>query len=244
MNEKGSAWPGRAAVFGASGGIGAALVRLLADRGVPVAAFSRSGDVPRHHLVKPASFDLQDEASIADAAGLLAENVPDMVIVATGTLTLDDGTGPERSLKAIDPAAMAHSLAINAVGPAVIAKHVLPLMPRDGRWVFAALSARVGSISDNRAGGWHSYRAGKAALNMLVRNFALEAARTHPQGTVVAVHPGTVDTALSAPFQSALPEGQLRKRRDAAVSIMEVLCNVTPAQSGALLAWDGQEIAP
>jgi NAD(P)-dependent dehydrogenase (short-subunit alcohol dehydrogenase family) len=244
MEEDRGQWPRRAAIFGASGGIGAAVARLLADRGVPVLGGSRSGAVPRHHLVTPFAFDLTDEASIASAAGLLAQDMPDLVLVATGALTLADGTAPERSLKALDPAAMAQSLAVNTIGPALVAKHVLPLFPRNARWTFALLSARVGSVSDNSTGGWHSYRAGKAALNMLVKNMALEIARTHPQGTVVALHPGTVDTALSAPFQRGLPEGQLKRRREAACALFDVLCAATPAQSGKLIGWDGREIAP
>lgn len=237
-------WPRRAAVFGATGGIGAALCRLLADGGVPVLAGSRSGESPKHHLIEPFRFDLTDETSIAQAVAAMAADPPDFAIVATGTLTLDDGTGPERSLKTIDSQAMERSMAVNAVGPAMIARHMLPLMPRDGRWVFAALSARVGSISDNRLGGWHSYRASKAALNMLVRNFALEMARTHPLGVVVALHPGTVDTALSRPFQSATKPGQMFSRRDAAINLLRVAGAVGPDDSGKLLSWDGSEIAP
>jgi NAD(P)-dependent dehydrogenase (short-subunit alcohol dehydrogenase family) len=244
MEQDQAKWPRRAAIFGASGGIGAAIARLLADRGVPVLGGSRSGAVPRHHLVSPFSFDLTDEASIAAAAATLAVDMPDLVLVATGALTLADGTAPERSLKSLDPASLAQSLAVNTIGPAMIAKHVLPLFPRDARWTFAVLSAKVGSISDNQAGGWHSYRAGKAALNMLVKNMAIEMARTHPQGTVLALHPGTVDTALSAPFQRNVPEGQLKKRREAACALVDVMCRVTPAQSGQLIGWDGQEIAP
>lgn len=244
MAEDKALWPRRAAIFGASGGIGAAMARLLADRGVPVLGGSRSGAVPRHHLVTPFAFDLIDEASIAQAAALLAQDMPGLVLVATGALTLADGTAPERSLKALDPAAMARSLAVNTIGPALVAKHVLPLFARDARWTFAVLSARVGSVSDNHTGGWHSYRAGKAALNMLVKNMALEMGRAHPLGTVLALHPGTVDTNLSAPFQRALPEGQLKKRREAACALLDVMCAATPAQSGQLIGWDGAEIAP
>ncbi|MCL6251883.1 SDR family NAD(P)-dependent oxidoreductase [Altererythrobacter sp. KTW20L] len=237
-------WPTRAAVFGATGGIGAAVCRVLADGGVKVQAGSRSGEAPKHHLIEPFRFDLTDEASIAAAAASMADSPPDFILVATGTLTLEDGTGPERSLKALDPAAMARSMAVNTIGPAMIARHMLPLMPRDRRWVFAVLSAKVGSISDNGLGGWHSYRASKAALNMLVRNFALEMARTHPQGAVVALHPGTVDTPLSQPFQANVAPGKLFTRRDAAVGLVRVAGEVTSADSGKLLSWDGSEIAP
>lgn len=237
-------WPSCAAVFGASGGIGAAFTRVLADRGVKVWAGSRSGDVPRHHLVMPFAFDLMDETGIAAAAAHMAGDPPELVLVASGVLTLDDGTPPEKTYKVMDAAAMANAFAINAIGPALIAKHVLPLMPRDRRFVFAVLSARVGSISDNRLGGWHSYRASKAALNMLVKNWAIELGRTHSQGAVVALHPGTVDTRLSAPFQQGLPPGQLKMRREAAQRLVDVVMQVEPGQSGELIGWDGAIIAP
>lgn len=237
-------WPECAAVFGASGGIGAALCRVLADNDVRVWAGARSDDVPKHQYIKAFRFDLEDERSIAEAASLMADDPPKMVIIATGVLTLDDGTGPERSWKALDAQAMAKVIAVNTVGPALIAKHVLPLMPRGDRFVLAAISAKVGSISDNSLGGWHSYRASKAALNMLVKNFAIETARTHPQGAVIALHPGTVDTGLSKPFQSALQQGQLTNRREAAINLLDVLQQVSPQDSGKLIAWNGEEIAP
>ena len=234
----------RAAVFGATGGIGAALCRLLADGGTRVWAGSRNGEAPRHHLIDPFRFDLTDEASIAAAVATMTDDPPSIVIVATGVLTLDDGTGPERSARAIDPESMSKSFAINAIGPALVAKHILPVYARDDRCVFAALSARVGSISDNRLGGWHSYRASKAALNMLIRNFAAELRRTHPHAIAVALHPGTVDTELSQPFQANLPEGQLTTRREAATNLMRVIEGLRPADSGGLFAWDGEEILP
>ncbi len=200
--------------------------------------------MPRHHLVAPFTFDLTDESSIAAAAARMADNPPELVLVASGALTLDDGTPPEKSYKAMDAAAMARALAVNTIGPALIAKHILPLMPRDRRFVFAVLSARVGSISDNRLGGWHSYRASKAALNMLVKNWAIELGRTHKLGAIVALHPGTVETRLSAPFQQGLPPGQLRMRRDAAQALVDVVMQVGPDQSGMLIGWDGEVIAP
>ncbi len=240
----GKTWPRKAAIFGASGGIGAALARLLVDNNVPVLAGAREGQVPKHHLITPFSFDLTDECSIAGAAQAMRDGLPDLVIIATGVLTLEDGTGPERSHRSITAEVMAQVMQVNAIGPALIARHMLPLMPRENRWVFAALSAKVGSISDNRMGGWHSYRASKAALNMLIRNFALEMKRTHKQGVALALHPGTVDTALSAPFHGNLPPGQLTNRREAATRLLQVIKNAGPEDSGKLLSWDGSEIAP
>ena len=137
---------------------------------------------------------------------------------------------------------MEQAFRLNTIGPALIAKHVLPLLQRDRASIFAALSARVGSIGDNRLGGWHSYRASKAALNMLIRNFAIEMGRTHKQASIVGLHPGTVDTALSAPFQSGLPEGQLTQAEDAAQNLLSVLAGLSPEDSGKLFDWRGDEI--
>jgi NAD(P)-dependent dehydrogenase (short-subunit alcohol dehydrogenase family) len=204
--------PRIAAVFGSTGGIGRALCQGLLERGCErVYAGSRSGQEPAGEGITPFAFDLADETSIHSAARMMRDVPPEWVIVASGVLTLEDGTGPERTLKRLDPKAMARVFELNTIGPAIIAKHMLPLMPRKERFVFAALSARVGSISDNAIGGGHSYRASKAALNMLLRNFALEMGRTHKQGVVVGLHPGTVDSELSQPFQSNLPEGQLTR---------------------------------
>jgi NAD(P)-dependent dehydrogenase (short-subunit alcohol dehydrogenase family) len=121
-------------------------------------------------------------------------------------------------------------------------KHFAPLMPRDRRAVFAALSARVGSIGDNRLGGWHSYRASKAALNMLLRNLAVELGRSHPQAVVAGLHPGTVDTGLSKPFQKAVAEGKLLTPAFSAERLLAVLDGLTPADSGGVFAWDGARI--
>jgi NAD(P)-dependent dehydrogenase (short-subunit alcohol dehydrogenase family) len=136
------------------------------------------------------------------------------------------------------------AFAINAAGPAQIARLLLPAMPRDRRTLFAALSARVGSISDNRLGGWHSYRASKAALNMLIRCLAIEQARSHPQAVCVALHPGTVDTGLSKPFQAGVKPDQLFAPAKAAGHLLAVLDALAPSQSGRLFAWDGKELTP
>ena len=235
--------PRRVAIFGASGGIGWALAEGLAARGTKaIHTGSRSGAAPAGDAFLPFTFDLADEASIAAAAGMMRADPPEWVIIATGVLTLENGTGPERSYKRLDPQAMAEVLALNTIGPALIAKHMLPLMPRSERFVLAALSARVGSISDNRLGGWHSYRASKAALNMLLRNFALEMARTHPHGVIAGLHPGTVDSALSQPFQSNLPEGQLTQPGDAAENLIGVLARLGPQDSGKVFDFRGEEV--
>lgn len=233
-----------AAVFGASGAIGRALVERLArvelyDR---VYAGSRAPGEGLQPSVVPFRFDLADEPSIAQAASRFAP-APDLVLVTTGLLhDAARGIAPEKSLKALDDAAMAQLFAVNTIGPALIAKHVLPRLPRDRRAVFGVLSARVGSIGDNRLGGWHAYRASKAALNMLVRNFAIELARTHPLAVVAGLHPGTIDSALSLPFQRGVAPERLFAPDRAAEQLLQVLHRLTPQDSGGLFAWDGSRL--
>ncbi|MDP3495902.1 MAG: SDR family NAD(P)-dependent oxidoreductase [Hyphomonadaceae bacterium] len=236
----------RAAVFGASGGIGAALVNALAsdDRCALIHAGSRRNHPAETARIRPFTFDLQDEWSIEGAASLIAaDDGVDLVLVATGRLHAP-GLQPEKSNRSLEAAALHEAFAINTIGPALIAKRMLPLLPRNRRAIFGVLSARVGSISDNRLGGWHSYRASKAALNMLVCTFAIEQARTHPQTVCVALHPGTVDTGLSKPFQSGVATEKLFTPARSANHLLAVLDTLTPAQSGRVFAWDGQEITP
>lgn len=233
----------RAAVFGATGGIGGALVRRLSATGWEVAAGAR-----RPAEIAGASavfaFDLADEDSIAAAASMLRAKPPECVIVATGALTLPDGKGPEKSVRQIDAAAMAEAFRLNTIGPALIAKHMLPLLSRERRSVFAVLGARVGSIGDNRLGGWHSYRASKAALAMLVRNFAIELARTHPEAIVVGLHPGTVRTGLSAPFVRGQDGSGTMEPATAAERLIAVIDALDVLDSGKVLDWRGSVVPP
>lgn len=232
----------RCAIFGASGGIGAALVDLLAAR-EDVAEVHALARTPRPAVgkVRWHVFDLTDEASIAAACAAICAPL-DLVIVATGRLVRDNGAGPEKSWRALDAAAMAEMFAINTIGPALIGKHCLPLLRKDATPVFAAISAKVGSISDNRLGGWHSYRAAKAALNMMVHNFAIELARTNPAAVAVALHPGTVDTPLSRPFQRGVPPEKLFTPAQSASHLLRVIGGLSAGNSGKLLAWDGTEL--
>ena len=236
---------GTVAVFGASGGIGGAMVDALITRGVhKVYAGARELHPSRSGAVVPFRFDLLEEASIAAAADAMRAAPPRIVIVATGVLSPTGSTGPEKSARAIEADAMARMFAINAIGPALIFKHFSAIMPRKPGAKFIALSARVGSIADNRLGGWHSYRASKAALNMLIRNFAIEFARTHPDGVVAGIHPGTVNTALSRPFQANLPDGQLQGPATAVQRILTVIDSLKPAHSGHVFDWQGERIEP
>jgi NAD(P)-dependent dehydrogenase (short-subunit alcohol dehydrogenase family) len=230
-----------ACVFGASGGIGTAIVEQLAARPSVTVVHAGSRRPQRAAgKIRPFAFDLSDEDSIAKAAAAIGPL--DLIFIATGMLH-DGDTQPEKSYRAQSPEAYARAFAVNAAGPALIGKHFLPLLPRDRRGVFAALSARVSSVSDNRLGGWHAYRASKAALNMILRNFAIELSRTHPQAIVAALHPGTVDTPLSRPFQRNVAEGKLFTPDYSAERLLTVLDGLSPEESGNLFAWDGQRIA-
>lgn len=229
-----------ACVFGASGGIGSAFVaRLADDPGVGLIHAGVRKAQPVTGKISPFAFDLQDDATIEAAAQTFG--AADLTIIATGMLH-QAGIQPEKSLRALSTNAFEQAFAINTIGPALIGKHMLPHLPKDRRSVFAVLSARVGSISDNRLGGWHAYRASKAALNMIVRNFAVEMARTHPQAIIVALHPGTVDTALSQPYQRGVPEQKLFTPDYAAEQMLKMLNGLRPEDSGNLFSWDGEKI--
>ncbi|MFZ4410412.1 MAG: SDR family oxidoreductase, partial [Paracraurococcus sp.] len=153
----------------------------------------------------------------------------------------DDRFQPEKAMRQLDPAHLAQAFAVNAIGPALAMKHLLPRLRRDGPAVFAALSARVGSIGDNNLGGWWSYRASKAALNQLVRTASIEARRANPGAVVVAIHPGTVDSGLSSPFSKAGLEVQAPA--EAARRILDVLAALGPAQSGGFFDHKGAPVA-
>lgn len=228
---------GAAVIIGASGGIGAALEAALIDEATfeKVHGFARSRTGAQH-------LDLLDEASIAAAAAHVATGpAPTLVIVATGLLHAGE-RGPEKAMRELDPAWLAETYAINAIGPALVAKHFLPIMPRTGRAVFAALSARVGSISDNKLGGWHGYRASKAALNMLMRGIAIEEKRRNDRTIVVTLHPGTVDTALSKPFQGNVQAGRLFTPDRAALQLLDTIEELKAPDSGKLFDFEGKEV--
>lgn len=230
---------GRAVVFGASGGIGGALCARL--RGRP--AFARVVGVSRAQSGEAdiSGVDATDEAALAETARRLAEDERPLrlVIVATGFLH-DPRGGPEKALRDLDPERLARAFAVNAIGPALVAKHISPLLPREGRSVFVALSARVGSIGDNALGGWHGYRASKAALNQLMRNAAIELKRTRPGAIVAALHPGTVATRLSAPF--AATGLDVVAPDTAAARILSVIDRLEPGDSGGFFDYRGDAV--
>jgi len=233
--------PVNAVVIGASGGIGAAFCRqLAADAAVAsVYALSRGAERTENGKINSFPLDLEDVQSIADAAAYCAA-AGELHLVIVGTGILHRGSlRPEKSSSDLDAAKMLEVLHTNTVGPAIVAKHFLPLMARSEKSVFAALSARVGSISDNRLGGWTSYRTSKAALNMVVKTLAIEHGRRWPKCILAALHPGTVNTALSQPFNARVPDGQLFSPEYSATMLLGVIDKLEPAQSGGFFAWDG-----
>ncbi len=222
---------GVAIVLGASGGIGAAVLAA-------VKASDRFAAVLGYHRRSVPALELTDEASIvaiADQVKAFGQPLR-LVFDATGVLQ-GEGAAPEKSWRQLDAAQLARAFAVNAIGPALLMKHFLPLLDRDGKAVFATLSAKVGSIGDNHLGGWYGYRASKAALNQFVRTAAVELARQRPKAICVALHPGTVDTGLSAPH--AKTGLDVRTPEAAAASLVAVLDRLSAAENGGFLDYRG-----
>lgn len=212
----------RALVLGASGGIGGALAGALRGRGAHVTPLSRSRD----------GLDVTDQQAVARAAGRLSGPF-DTIINATGALVID-GHAPEKTLRAVEADALAAQFALNATGAALCYRYFAPLLPRGTRSVFATLSARVGSIGDNGLGGWIGYRAAKAAQNQITRTAAIEIARTHPHAIVLALHPGTVATPLTARYAARHPTITPARAAEALLAVMDAR---SPADTGTFYDW-------
>ncbi len=235
-----------AAIIGSSGAIGGAFTRRLAALypDATVHAFSRTPLPSSDGAVSHQQIDYANEASIEGAAAQAAAHAPlDMVIVATGMLHNED-IKPEKSLRDVSADKLQHLFAVNAVVPALVAKHFLPKLTREQRSTCAILSAHAGSITDNDIGGWYAYRASKTALNMLIKNTAIEIGRRNKQAVIVGLHPGTVDSYLSEPFKHSLPADKLFTPAFAVEQMLSVLDGLTPQQSGRFFEWDGREMAP
>jgi NAD(P)-dependent dehydrogenase (short-subunit alcohol dehydrogenase family) len=247
---------GRAAlVQGASRGLGLGFVRQLLDGCAfeQVIATARqpcdSPDLLALRSSHPAALrlepiDVTEELSIASAAERIGRDTPklQLLVNCAGILHNEKDVCPEKRLEAIDPSALRRVFEVNAFGPLLVAKHFLPLLRHSERAVLANVSARVGSIGDNRLGGWYAYRASKSAQNMFTRTLAIELARRAPNAICVALHPGTVDTDLSRPFQRNVAPGRLFDPDRAASQLLAVVDGLTPEQSGSFLAWDGAPI--
>ena len=216
--------PQSALIIGSSGGIGKAMSALLRGHGVKVTELSRS----RYGL------DVTDAASVEQAAKNLSDTF-DLIFVATGGLVIGNDQ-PEKRIAALDADAMQRQFALNAVGPALCLKHFSPFLPKDRASVFVVLTAKIGSIEDNRLGGWISYRAAKAAANQIVKTASIELARTRPQAAVIALHPGTVDTAMTKDYAKSHPA---QTPKEAAEKMFDVLTSLDPKDTGHFFSYDG-----
>ncbi|MEM1024526.1 MAG: SDR family oxidoreductase [Myxococcota bacterium] len=236
-------------VQGASRGIGLEFVRQLLDRGEEVIATARAPDASdglarlANRRLRLERLDVTEEADIARVAQGVAdrEGRLDILLNVTGILH-GPGMRPERRLEDLRPESLQKAFAVNAIGPALMGKHFRDLLCHGERAVFASLSARIGSIADNGLGGWYAYRASKAAQNQFLRTMAHEFRRKSPEAIVVALHPGTVDTELSKPFQRSVPKHGLFTVERAAQQLLEIVDSLRPKESGAFFAWDRQPI--
>ena len=247
--------PTTVVITGASRGIGLALVRALLAEPSVARLFASSRHAARDEtLVDLASssggrlgridMDVTVEDSVANAAAAIRAETARIDLVVNCAGVLHDGADmqPEKRLADVSPVSLQRSFAVNAVGPLLVAKHFQGLLDREARAVFASLSARVASIGDNRLGGWYAYRTAKAAQNMVTRNLSIELRRRARGVICVALHPGTVDTGLSRPFQSNVPEERLFSPERAARQLLDVIDGLRPEDNGGFFAWDGQPI--
>lgn len=240
--------PRHVLVAGASGGIGSALCSALQRRfdGVHVTRLMRQveGQSSKQPGISTAAIDFCKPDEIeAVISGLDAKNPPDWILIATGWLH-DERWQPEKTFRHLDAAHLAHAYQVNAIGPIMLLNHLAQRFWKAPSIKFGVLSARVGSISDNRLGGWYAYRSSKAALNMMLKNFSIEIARSRPGWCVVGLHPGTTDTRLSAPFQARLPAGQLQTAESTAHRLLALMQRLEPQQSGALYDYNGDLVLP
>lgn len=240
-----------ALVIGASRGIGLAITRALLNMSRIQTVYATYRDAktaielmedPERRLVRFQA-DVTDESSLQALANSIVQtgNQPGLVIHCAGILH-EPGLRPEKSLRQVSSKALERLFKVNSIGPLLTAKHILPIMAKRQPVHFAALSAMVGSIDDNRLGGWYGYRASKAALNQFLRTLSIECRRTFPDLCITAIHPGTTDTELSAPFQGNVSPDKLYTPEQSASRILQVVTTGTPEMSGRFVSWDGSPI--
>ena len=259
MQSFGFDQPFSAVLVGTSGGIGSALLEKtvarvpasVTDSPNPGQVFAINRKQQAYEL--PGVTSITADALVEEQLAIAVDTIKDrlkqhqlapirLIIVAVGALHSPQGTGPEKSLRELTAQSMQDIFAANAIAPALAAKHFLPLLPKSGRAIFAALSARVGSISDNQLGGWYSYRASKAALNQILKTASIELSRSKPDAICIGLHPGTVDTKLSKPFQGNVPDGKLFTADQSANYLIRTLSDMSAHQSGQVFAWDGSPV--
>ena len=235
------------AIIGSSGAIGNAVAEiLLDDDGVEaIYRFSRNDSNENSDRVKNLYIDIEDEESIKDCIKNLSKDIKfDLVFVATGILHNDNDIFPEKSIRDISQSKLEKVLLVNTIGPALVGKYFIPYLRKNSKSIFAFLSARVGSISDNKLGGWYSYRASKTALNQIIKNFSIEVRRSNPNAIFIGLQPGTVKSFLSKPFEKNVRPGNLFTPEYSATKMLEVIDNLSLEDTGKIYAWDGEEIQP
>ena len=233
------------AIIGSSGAIGRAFLdAYIADKDISnIYSISRTEVKSNDKRITHINIDVTDEVSVKAAASKIEENRLDRLIVATGVLHTKS-FGPEKSIKDIKIENFVKIFSVNTFGPALIGKYFLPLMTNDQKSIVAFLSARVGSISENKLGGWYAYRASKSALNQIIKNFSIEAKRTNSSGIIIGLQPGTVKSKLSEPFQKNVKKGKLLLPKDSVKSLIRVIESVMQNDSGKIFDWKGEEIGP
>ncbi len=235
------------AVIGSSGAIGNSISKLLKSE-ISVESvynFSRSAISESSEKEKNIYIDIENEDSIIESIKKIPKDIKfDLIFVATGILHNDEDIYPEKSIKDISGDKLKKVLMVNTIGPALIGKYFTPFLNKNNKNVFAFLSARVGSISNNKIGGWYSYRASKSALNQIIKNFSIEIKRSNPNSIFVGLQPGTVKSNLSKPFQKNVNSKNLFSPDYSAKKLIDVINNLSIEDTGKLFAWDGEEIHP
>ncbi len=235
------------AVIGSSGAIGNAISKILKDDETvnSIYNFSRSTSSNISEKENSIYINIESEDSIKEAVQKIPQDLKfDLIFVATGILHNDDLVYPEKSIRDISADKLKKVLMVNTVGPTLIGKYFIPFLNKDNKNVFAFLSARVGSISENKLGGWYSYRASKTALNQIVKNFSIEIKRSNPNSIFTVLQPGTVKSNLSKPFEKNVQPDQLFSPDYSAQRMLDVIDNLTPDDSGKFFAWNAEEIQP
>ena len=235
------------AVIGSSGAIGNSISKLLKSE-ISVESvynFSRTAISESSEKEKNIYIDIENEDSIIESIKKIPKDIKfDLIFVATGILHNDEDIYPEKSIKDISGNKLKKVLMVNTIGPALIGKYFIPFLNKNNKNVFAFLSARVGSISNNKIGGWYSYRASKSALNQIIKNFSIEIKRSNPNSIFVGLQPGTVKSNLSKPFQKNVNSENLFSPDYSAKKLLDVINNLSIEDTGKLFAWDGEEIHP
>ena len=235
------------AVSGSSGAIGNAISKILQNNESieTVYNFSRSTSIKSSKKEKNFFIDIENEDSIKRSVKNIPENIKfDLVFVATGILHDNEDIYPEKSIRDISEVKLKKVLMVNTIGPTLVGKYFIPFLDKNKKNVFAFLSARVGSISDNKIGGWYSYRASKTALNQIIKNFSIEVKRSNPNSIFVGLQPGTVKSNLSKPFEKNVNSSNLFSPEYSAEKLLKVINDLTLEDTGKFFAWNGEEIQP